>query len=156
MPETSKAGLFILWLLRQAGKEYRYGAEVNLTLGDLGNPHSFADTPAWDCSEMAQAGLWAAGVTKVGDCITEQFDGAGNQYLCCKPISPETAKHLPGALVFIQNRSVYPGKPQGIGHVAASLGNGYVVEARGKAYGVVISKWRDSFNLAGKVSELYA
>jgi hypothetical protein len=152
---TSNAGLFILWLLKQCGKDYRYGAEVALTSGDLGNPNAFASVTAWDCSELTQAGLWAAGVNTVGDCITERFDGAGNQYTCVMPISIETAKKLPGALVFIHDRNAYPGKTLGIGHVAVSLGNGYVIEARGEKYGVVISPLRGSFNLGGKVSELY-
>jgi len=47
------------------------------------------------------------------------------------------------------------GKPHGIGHVAISLGNGFLIEARGKPYGVTIGPVRETFNLAGKVRELY-
>lgn len=65
-----------------------------------------------------------------------------------------------------------PNKPHNIGHVAMarpggrhgglpraglaiSLGNGYILEARGRAYGVTIGPLRPSFNLASKVQELY-
>jgi hypothetical protein len=41
------------------------------------------------------------------------------------------------------------------GHVAISLENGYILEARGHAYGVMIGPVRPSFNLATKVQELY-
>jgi len=37
-----------------------------------------------------------------------------------------------------------------------SLGDGYLLEARGRAYGVTIGPVRPSFNLATKVQELYA
>jgi len=63
---------------------------------------------------------------------------------------------LPGALLFMQSESTYRTKPNHIGHVAISLGNGYILEARGKAYGVTIGPVRPSFNLATKVQELYA
>jgi hypothetical protein len=36
-----------------------------------------------------------------------------------------------------------------------SLRNGFVLEARGRAYGVTIGSVRSSFNLACKVKELY-
>jgi hypothetical protein len=36
-----------------------------------------------------------------------------------------------------------------------SLGDGYILEARGRAYGVTIGPLRPSFNLACKVHELY-
>ena len=62
---------------------------------------------------------------------------------------------LPGALLFIQSAVAYPRKPHQIGHVAISLGNGYILEARGKAYGVTIGPVRPSFTLATKVAELY-
>ena len=62
---------------------------------------------------------------------------------------------LPGALLFVQSASAYPRKPHRIGHVAISLGNGYILEARGRAYGVTIGPLRPSFDLATKVQELY-
>jgi len=62
---------------------------------------------------------------------------------------------LPGALLFIQSVAAYPRKPHNIGHVAISLGNGYLLEARGSRYGVTIGPVRPSFNLATKVTELY-
>ena len=62
---------------------------------------------------------------------------------------------MPGALLFIKSATAYRSKPHNIGHVAISLGNGYILEARGRAYGVTIGPARPSFNLACKVQELY-
>lgn len=59
-------------------------------------------------------------------------------------------------LLFIQSVSAYSRKPHTIGHVAISLGNGYLLEARGSRYSVTIGPLRPSFNLACKVQELYA
>jgi len=39
--------------------------------------------------------------------------------------------------------------------VAISLGNAYLLEARGSHYGVTVGPVRPSFNLACKVQELY-
>ena len=75
---------------------------------------------------------------------------------------PTSAEHFlfdpasPGALLFIQSEKTYPTKLHHIGHVAISLGNGYMLEARGRAYGVTIGPVRPSFNLACKLKELYA
>jgi hypothetical protein len=53
-------------------------------------------------------------------------------------------RELPGALLFIQSASAYPRKPHNIGHVAISLGNGYILEARSSRYGVTIGPARRS------------
>ena len=83
------------------------------------------------------------------------FDGAGLQWERSR--SPPFAEgvKLPGALLFVQSARSYPDKPDHIGHVGISLGNGYVLEARGRAYGVTIGPVRPSFTLASKVAELY-
>lgn len=62
---------------------------------------------------------------------------------------------LSGAVLFTQSPSAYPRKPHTIGHVAISLGNAYLLEARGSHYGVTVGPVRPSFNLACKVQELY-
>jgi len=84
------------------------------------------------------------------------FHGAGFQWERSRSIPFADGVKLPGALLFIQSVSIYPRKPHHIGHVGISLGNGYVLEARGKAYGVTIGPVRSSFNLTCKVQELYA
>jgi len=98
------------------------------------------------------------------------FDGAGLQWERSRLIPFDAGVKLPGAFLFIQSASAYPRKPHQIGHVAmllcvvawppryegrVSLGNGYLLEARGCAYGVTIGPVRPSFNLATKISELY-
>jgi cell wall-associated NlpC family hydrolase len=83
------------------------------------------------------------------------FDGAGLQWERSRSIPFAEGVKLPGALLFIRSEKTYRTKPHYIGHVAISLGNGYVLEARGRAYGVTIGPVRSSFTLACKVKEMY-
>lgn len=156
MATVTKAGIFILWLLKQAGEAYRYGAEYPLLQEDLANPYAFPKADEWDCSELVQGGLWAAGVTHVGTLRLQSFDGAGNQYFNSRPISMDVAWKTPGALVFVQDRGSYPNKPGGVGHVGVVICQDHCIEARGTKYGVVLSRRVDrSFNIASKVDALY-
>lgn len=154
--QPTKAAHLICLALAQVGKQYVYGIE--------GQPDLLLDS--WDCSEYVQHMLAIAGVDAVTDdsdppLVTPigNFDGAGFQYERCHHIGLTQAIETPGALLFVQSASLYHGKPHDIGHVAISLGvhagTGFLVEARGKAYGVVVSPVRGSFTLAGKVRELY-
>ena len=59
------------------------------------------------------------------------------------------------ALLFVRSERTYPTKPHHIGHAPISLGNGYVLQARRRAYGVTMGPVRPSFTLATKVQELY-
>ncbi len=149
---VTKAGLMILWLLKQVGKSYRLGAEVPLLIENVGNPYANKDVREWDCSELVQSGLWVAGVDKIGDCPLAQYDGAWKQFEKARQIPLDVARSLPGALVFAQNN---PQHPKHIGHVAIVIAKDTIVEARGKDYGVVIGPWRHNFTLAAKVDELY-
>ncbi len=158
MPEVSKAGAAILWALKQVGKRYRMGAEVRLSPDTFGKLQAFAGQEAWDCSELVQAALHTAGVEFVTDSQNKQtqvrnFDGAWKQWEASRSIPVAEGIKTPGALLFVQDAS--SDKPHGIHHVAISLGNGYVLEARGVKYGVVISPVRKTFNLATKVDALY-
>jgi len=150
--QPTKAAHLICLALSQAGLPYVYGIEgpVDLLLS------------SWDCSEYVQHMLAIVGIEEVTDdrdpprvTPIAAFDGAGFQCQRCHHIPLQAGIKTPGALLFVQNRTLYAGKPEGIGHVAISLGNGYIAEARGKLYGVVIGPVRDSFKLAGKVRELY-
>ena len=150
--KPTKAAHFIFRLLAQALKPYKMGAEVM--------PLSEPNPPRFDCSELVQWGLAQAGITEIAnDAGTKTpinlFDGAGNQYQACAHIPLDDVAKTVGALLFIRSHTNYPTKPDGIGHVAVSLGNGYLIEARGKDYGVVIGLVRSTFNLGGKVRELY-
>ena len=49
----------------------------------------------------------------------------------------------------------YPDKAHQIGHMPISLGDGYVLEARGRAYSVTIGPVRVSLSLAEKAREVY-
>jgi len=149
--KPTKAAHLLILALKEVGKPYVLGSE--------GPPESSLKT--WDCSELVQHMLAQVGVEQVTDSkgrvtpITA-FDGAGFQWERSRSIPFADGVKLPGALLFIQSLAAYRGKPHHIGHVAISLGNGYVLEARGRAYGVTIGPLRPSFNLASKVQELYA
>jgi len=146
-PPPTKAAQFEVWLLKEVGKPYIYGSE-----GPLGT-----SLKTWDCSELVQHGLAASDILTItnehGVAIgVDIFDGAWYQYQQSKKIPIEDGILTPGALLFSQGN---PNRKYNIGHVAVSLGNGYMVEARGKAYGVVISEVRREIVLATKVAELY-
>lgn len=155
MPATrlwkpTKAAHLISLAEKEVGKPYVLGAE--------GQPGD--EMHAWDCSELVQHMLARVGVTEVRNSRGKatpiaQFDGAGFQWERSVSISLADGIALPGALLFIQSKGAYAKKPHNIGHVAISLGNGYILEARGSQYGVTIGPVRASFNLACKVRELY-
>jgi cell wall-associated NlpC family hydrolase len=149
--EPTKAAHLLVLALKEVGKPYVLGSE--------GPPDESLRT--WDCSELVQHLLAQVGVVQVTDSkgrVTpvNVFDGAGFQWERSVSIPLEAGVKLPGALLFIRSASAYPRKPHQVGHVAISLGNGYLLEARGRAYGVTIGPLRPSFNLATKVQELYA
>lgn len=105
-------------LLRtQIGDPYIWGREVSPSDP---NPYGF------DCSEYVE---W--GVRRKGGYIP---DGSSAQYEYCRSkgttCSVTTAINTFGALL---HHYPFDGRP---GHIAVSLGNGYTLEARGKAYGV--------------------
>ena len=135
----TRAGLFIIYGLKQVGKPYILGAEV----GDPVDP----DPPAFDCSELMEKAAEFAGVPLP--------DGACYQFDACREITVAEAKRTLGALLFIQNAGGYPDKPHHIGHVAMVIARGWCVEAKGRAYGVVVSPITSRFNRAGKLDALY-
>ncbi len=148
--QPTKAAHLLVLALKEVGKPYVLGSE--------GEPETTLKT--WDCSELVQHVLAQVGVEQVTDSSgrvtpVSVFDGAGFQWERSRSITREEGLKLPGALLFVQSASAYPTKPHQIGHVGISLGNGYVLEARGKAYGVTIGPVRASFTLATKVAELY-
>jgi len=149
--EPTKAAHLLVLALKEVGKSYVLGSE--------GAPDESLKT--WDCSELVQHLLAQVGVDQVTDSngrVTpiNAFDGAGFQWERSRSILFADGVRLPGALLFIQSATAYRSKPRNIGHVAISLGNGYLLEARGSRYGVTIGPVRPSFNLACKVRELYA
>lgn len=120
----------------QIGKSYVYGFEVRLNDPD---PKSF------DCSELVQ---WA--FHQVGLIVP---DGSYNQWVwICQhktQISVELAMWKGGSLLFRRN------KQGNICHVGISMGDGTVVEARGKKYGVVQRQIRvKDWDCAGVIAHL--
>ena len=148
--KPTKAAHLLVIALKEVGKPYVLGSE--------GPPEESLKT--WDCSELVQHLLGQVGVIQVTDSkgritLINAFDGAGFQWERSRSIPLDAGLKLPGALLFVQSQAAYAAKPHNIGHVAISLGNGYILEARGKAYGVTIGPVRSSFTLATKVAELY-
>lgn len=92
---------------------YSFGAEINLA-GD-------ASPDRTDCSESVQYGVYR----QVKD---SWVDGSRNQYGACHHISVAQAIRTKGALLFITGN----GSPNGIHHVAISLGDGRQAAARSK------------------------
>lgn len=125
---------YIALLRRQIGKPYVLGAEANL---------SDPNPPKFDCSELVQWS-YAQATISIPDLAATQYD-------VTKPVtgSPQT-----GDLVFLKNN---PARWNRVGHVAiisAKLTNGdyEVIEARGRAWGVVrttYSYWKTRKYYAG-------
>ena len=123
----------------QVGKPYVFGAEAALD-----DP----DPAAFDCSELTQWAAHQAGLTLP--------DGAAGQYRYCRTagttMSVEDALRTPGALLFSFDGEPGPtGGEPAKAHVAISLGDGRTLEAKGRAYGVVVTDADDRFNFAAAV-----
>lgn len=115
---------------------YVFGAENNLA-GDKSPDRT-------DCSEAVQWALYQ--ITK-----DSWIDGSRNQQGACKPISVAQALKTRGALLFVSGS----GSPNGIHHVAMSLGNGKTAEARGKDYGCGSWSAAGRFQYAGLIPLLH-
>lgn len=101
-------------LIAQVGKPYVFGSEVALTCQD---PDQF------DCSELGQWFHAIEGVTVP--------DGAKYQFAACIPIPLDALDVCD---------PIFKSSPEkGIYHVGYYIGNGKLVEAKGKNYGVVVS-----------------
>lgn len=146
----TKAAYLIVLAMKEVGKPYLWGAS-----GAASRP-----LPSYDCSELVKNLLARVGITRVvnsSGVVTriQDFDPSWRQWERSRTVSLADGIATPGALLFSRSRVAYPSNPYNVGHVAISLGNGYVVEARGARYGVVISRVRTSMNLATKVDDLY-
>lgn len=133
---------FLEAALAQEGDAYVFGHET-----DVGN-----DNPdTFDCSELVQ---WAAGRAGV-----EMPDGSWIQYRELQgrgsALSVEEALRTPGALLFRFSDDPLSGGRPGSAHVAISLGDGTVIEARGTKYGVGVFTAEDrGWTHAGAIPEL--
>lgn len=130
------AGQFAKLAEAQVGKPYVLGAEASL---------ANADPAKFDCSELVE---WLFG--RSGNPIT---DLAASQYNVTRAVAKGTSPRT-GDLVFLRNN---PARSNGIGHVAVltkklASGDWEIIEARGRAYGVVrstLSYWKSRSYYAG-------
>lgn len=117
---------FLSSALAQQGDRYVFGHEVDA---------ADADPDTFDCSELVQ---WAA--ARAGVEIT---DGSWLQYRSLAQrgtdLSIEEALRTPGALLFTFSGDPTTGDRPSRAHVAISLGDGRVMEARNPRVGVLIS-----------------
>lgn len=129
----TKADTLIGILLRQVGKRYVFGHEVRLD-----DPHP----TAFDCSELTQWAYHQVGITIP--------DGSFNQARFGEAIDLHAAQRTQGALVFIAHNGA-------VKHVGTSLGDGTVVEAKGRLFGVVRSQFTPGkrWTFARMIRELY-
>lgn len=130
---TATAREFVALALAQVGDRYVFGAEVSTD-----DP----DPDEWDCSALV---LWAA--RRLGLSYKQVPDGSWNQYaasvqanLSC---SPAHALQTAGALLFVFDGDPLAGRRPKRAHVAISLGDGRVVEARSVRLGVGVWSGRD-------------
>jgi len=125
-----KLGLALL------GVPYVLGAEVNPTTLDLP-----ADLPRrLDCSELVQLLASKAGVPQIGDLAAAQWDK-------CSPVSSAAKLPMVGGIVVLRNN---PARANRVGHIGLTIGRAktyrYVLEARGHAYGTVLTRLKDITN----------
>lgn len=105
-----------------------------------GDRYDYASTPSgsdpdperFDCSSLTQWAARQAGVS-LRRTAEEQYTWAKDHH---HDIGVEEALKTPGALLFYFDGNPSHPLPAGKAHVAISLGNGRVFEARGKSYGV--------------------
>lgn len=130
-------------LLSLLGIPYVLGAEVRP--GDLANMPATLPK-ALDCSELTQLAMAKAGHPEFGDL-------AAAQWAKCTPVARKSDLPLVGGIVVLHNN---PGRLANVGHIGMTVGrtpNGIrrVVEARGRAWGTVVSDL-DEFLARGRSS----
>lgn len=106
---------FIDFLKKQLGKPYIFGVENDVT------ETNWDKYKAWDCSELVEVAFW-----KLGFPIP---DGSYNQAACCLPILGDPIIGDLGFKWHPENQQIH--------HVGVYIGDGTVIEAKGKAWGVV-------------------
>lgn len=115
---------------------YVFGAEARL---------SDPSPDRIDCSELVQWGVYQ-------QTHDSWVDGSRNQWMACKHIGVDQAIKTKGALLFVSGS----GTPNGIHHVAISMGNGMTAEARSAHTTPQVGSWsaHGRFQYAGLVSVL--
>lgn len=111
------------FLRQQLGKPYVFGKENRRDEDD------WEKYIAWDCSELVEVGF-----AKIGISLP---DGSYNQAKVVNRL-PEGEAPLVGDLGF-----KWDPETQAVHHVGIYVGEGYVIEAKGKRWGVVATKIED-------------
>lgn len=128
----------------QLGRPYWYGTFGNIATAELYSAKkkqypamykSWSDFPkqygsrVHDCVGLIKGYLWSESTDSKPIYNVQQDVSANGMRSACKEKGDiETIPNIPGVLVFMN------------GHVGVYIGNGYVIEARGHQYGVVMTK----------------
>jgi cell wall-associated NlpC family hydrolase len=117
---ATKADKYRSLALAQLGKRYIFGYETVL---------SNKSPRAFDCSELIQWLYYQAGYNMV--------DGSRYQYRACNAIKPRNGKYIQISDLRVGDLFFLVSTHGVVHHVGTYVGKGEVVEARGRAWGVV-------------------
>lgn len=150
--EKTNSGL-IEYCRAQVGRPYWYGTFGNTASASLyaakkkQYPKKYTATDyqsqygqrVHDCAGLIKGYLWSASPDSTPKYNASQDYGATAFYQhCTKKGSLDSFDHVPGRLVF-------KGTPSKMSHVGVYIGDNKIIEAKGHAYGVIIStldsKW---------------
>lgn len=117
---------------KQLGGDAFRSSIVSAALAHVGKPYIFGATgpDAFDCSGLVYSIYGAHGIT-IKRSAAEQYHSNDAEHI-------DVAQLQPGDLVFKQNTY----KP-GISHVGIYIGDGKLVEAKGSAFGIILSSLQD-------------
>lgn len=94
-----------------------------------------------DCAGLIKGYLWSDDANSVphylAPPLTKDLDANGFYYSCKQRNTISTMPETPGTLVFI-----YSAKTGKMEHIGVYIGNGYCIEAKGHAYGVVKTQFK--------------
>lgn len=124
-------------------EEYNRNADRAIALYEKRRSEGVSPLRAYDCSGLTVAYAMAAGF------ITKDYTAAGIYQKLCKKI--DGVPSIRGQLVFRSSS----GSPSGITHMGTYIGNGQIVESRGRDYGVVRRSYKESdWQLTGEWPDL--
>jgi hypothetical protein len=94
-----------------------------------------------DCAGLIKGYLWSDDADSkpsyLAPPLTKDLDANGFYYSCKQRNTISTMPEIPGTLVFI-----YSTKTGKMEHIGVYIGNGYCIEAKGHAYGVVKTQFK--------------
>lgn len=151
---TGSAATFVSLVTSKVGCPYVWGTQGEILTNDLvkslissfGNEHysnyqSKLGQQSFDCSGLV---VWALRYMNIIP-KTADYTASGIYQTLCYPVDRTELRS--GDLVFVQNNGY-------INHVGIYIGNGEIVHAKGKNYGVVRESLGTRFNLFGRLKAL--